>query len=173
MAAEHDSEVAPGAACGFGTGSFEKNCLLCGTDRELDWPDLSKLDPADVKNHTPGDWRRAAESGCPFCNIIVAVIDDAGKQHGCSVPDVYQVWNSGPAASDDKIKGFQVFLGPNEATGRYLLALEHVWMPNMVEPGEWWGTITVYLDGKPPQLWTNWPFLPYYTPRVLRLNIIT
>lgn len=150
MASECDSEGRPVADCGLGSGPFGKNCLLCGTDLKLDWPDLSRLNPAHVKNHAPGDWRRAAQSGCPFCNIIIAVIDDAGKQHGCSVPDVYRIRETGIPGGYDT-KGFQVLLELNESTARYLLALELIMMP-LEEPrtqGQFWGTITIYLDGTP------------------------
>lgn len=130
---------------GSSSSSLGTNCLLCGTDLGLDWPDLSKLVPADIRDHAPDDWRRAAHSGCPFCNVVVSVVDDARKQHGCFVAGLpFRNW-------EVNYNGFQVFLGPNESTGQYLLALEHVWMPLLVEPGEeqneFWGIITVYLDG--------------------------
>ena len=147
MAAEYDSEVA--LAAEHGSGPFWNRCLLCGTDLKLDWPDLNELNPSDIKNHAHDEWRRAAAAGCPFCNIIIAVIDDAKQQHRCSVPDVYNLIMTGSPTGND-IKGFQVILARNDSTGRYLLALEHIWMPLLVQPEEqreFWGTITVYLDG--------------------------
>lgn len=150
MTAEHDIKGA--VLEDHDSVPFWNHCLLCGTDLEQDWPDLSELDPSDIKNHAHDEWRRAAETGCPFCSIVVAVIDDAGKQHGCSIPDKYHnIKNTGSPTDNDK-KGFQVILERNGSTGRYLLALELVWMPLLVEPGkkldsEFWGTITVYLDG--------------------------
>lgn len=147
MATQCDSEVAPPA--GHGSVPFWNHCLLCGTDLRQDWPDLSTLNPSDIKNHAREKWRRAAETGCSFCNIIIAVIDDAEKQHGCSVPDFYRrVHKDSPFGGD--LEGFQVFLGRSDSTGRYLLALEFVMMPLLLEPkekDEWWGTITIYVDG--------------------------
>lgn len=150
MAAEHDVEEAPPAD--HGSVPFWNHCLLCGTDLEQDWPDLSELDPSDIKDHAIDEWRRASETGCPFCNIIIAVIEDAGKQHGCSIPDDFRLRRIG-SPTGNAIKGFQVILERNESTGQYLLALEVVWMPLLMEPGkrmdsEFWGIITVYLDGK-------------------------
>lgn len=117
-----------------GSGSFGKSCLLCCTDLELDWPDLSRVNPADAGNHAFGDWKQAAESGCAFCNIVVGVIDDAWKQHECLVS-----------------RDMNVILSLNESTGRYLLAFDPV-MIRLEEPhAQRWGrgTITVYLDGTP------------------------
>lgn len=154
MTAECDRQVAQFA--GLHSLPFWNRCLLCGTNLELDWPDLSELNASDIKNHAHEKWRRAAESGCPFCSIVIAVIDDAVKQHGCSVPDHYRrLWTDGPFGGD--LEAFQVFLGRNESTGHFLLALELVMMPFFHESGkqsEFWGTITVYLDGPQP------PFLP-------------
>lgn len=150
MAAEHESEVA--LAADYGSVPFRNHCLLCGTDLRQDWPDLSTLNPSDIKNHAREKWRRAAESGCSFCNIITAVIDDAEKQHGCSVPEDYRrIQKDSPFGGD--LEGFQVFLGRSDSTGRYLLALEFVMMPLLVEAkemSEWWGTITIYVDGAQP-----------------------
>lgn len=137
MASEYDSEV--DEAVDHGSVSSWKRCLVCGTDLELEWPHLSEVNPSGIKNHARDEWTRGAELGCSFCNIVFSVINDAGKRYGCSI--------------GDQVKDFQVFLGLNESTGRYLLALEYVWMPLLVEPGHVnraWGSITVYLDGKPP-----------------------
>lgn len=148
MSAEYDGEV--GEAADEPSFPFWNCCLLCGTNLEQDWPDLSGLSPSDIKNHAHDEWRRAAKSGCPFCSIIISIIDDAGEHHGCSIPDDYELANTGSPAGDET-RGFQVILSRNESTGRYLLALELVWMP-LEEPraqSEFWGTITVYLDGTP------------------------
>lgn len=148
MAAEHDSEVV--LAADQGSVPFWKRCLLCGTDLELEWPDLSELSPSNIKNRGRGEWRRSAELGCSFCNIINSVFDDAEKQHKCRIPDGFYISNTGSAGGSYKIEGPQVFLGLNESTGRYLLALELVNMPLLVEPGQppdFWGIITIYLDG--------------------------
>lgn len=153
MDAKYDSEVAPAAE--YGSGPSWNRCLLCSTDMELDWPDLTKLKPSNIKNHAHDEWRMAAAAGCPFCKIIIAVIDDAGKQYRCSVPDFYdQLLNTGNPPGG-RVKGFQVSVTRNESTGRYLLALEHIMMPlfagsdEMDEQDHFWGTITVYLDGAP------------------------
>lgn len=151
MAFEHDSEV--DEAAHNGSIPYWKRCLLCGTDLELDWPHLSELNPSDIKNHALGEWTRGAELGCSFCNIVVSVVDDAKQQHGCSIPDDYDIIQVLPDG-DYTMKGFQVFLGLNESTERYLLALEFVWMPLLVDSGnqnEFWGTITIYLDGTLPR----------------------
>lgn len=153
MDAKYDSEVAP--AAGYGLGPSWNRCLLCDTDLDLDWPDLTKLKPSKIRNHAQDEWRKAAAAGCSFCNIIIAVTDDAGKQHKCSVPDTYdQLINTGHPPGDGP-KGFQVSLNRNESTGRYLLALEHIWMPSFAdfddfdEQDHYWGKITVYLNGAP------------------------
>lgn len=75
MTAECDREVAQFA--GLHSLPIWNRCLLCGTDLELDWPDLCELNASDIKNHAHDKWRRAAGSGCPFCSIVIAVIDDA------------------------------------------------------------------------------------------------
>jgi hypothetical protein len=148
MAAEYEAALAAEQAF----GSFCNHCLLCGTNLYLDWPDLTELNPSEIKNHAHDEWKRAAATGCPFCSIIVAVIDDAVEQHGCSIPgpDEYGcIETRSPTRTG--IKGFQVILARNDVTGRYLLALEHVWMPLLVEAGEqseFWGNITVYLSGQ-------------------------
>lgn len=151
MAAEHDSEVA--LAADHGLLPFWKRCLLCGTDLELEWPDLSEVNPSDIKNRGRGEWRRGAELGCSFCNIIISVFDDAEKQHNCQIPDGFLISNTDSPQCFYKIEGSQVFLGPNGSTGRYLLALEFVDMPLLAEPGQqpnYWGIITIYLDGTLP-----------------------
>ncbi|KAG6361761.1 hypothetical protein INS49_009989 [Diaporthe citri] len=148
MASEYDSEI--DEAANHGSIPFWKRCLLCGTDLELDWPYLPEINPSDIKNHAHGEWRRGAELGCSFCNIVVSVVDDARKQHGCSISDGYGRILSALPDRKYTLKGFQVFLGLNESTDRYLLALEFVWMPLLVDPeeqNEFWGTITIYLDG--------------------------
>lgn len=151
MTSEYDNEADEAAA--HGSIPFWKCCLLCGTDLELDWPHLSELNPSEIKNHAYGEWRRGAELGCSFCNIVVSVAADARKQHGCTISERYDVITGLPDR-DYTLKGFQVFLGLNESTERYLLALEFVWMPLLVDPGQqnqFWGTITIYLDGKLPR----------------------
>ncbi|KAK2599200.1 hypothetical protein N8I77_010973 [Diaporthe amygdali] len=144
MATKHDGETALAAA--HGSGTFPKRCELCDTVLAQDWPDFSKIDPLSIKNHAGGEWKRAAESGCPFCSIVVSVIGDARIQHGCSMPADFGVIDY-ESSTEERIKGFQVFLGLNASTGRYLLAIEHVWMPMLGgTQKEFWGTITVYLD---------------------------
>lgn len=131
-----------------GLGPFWNRCFLCGTDLELDWPDLTELVPSDIKNRAHDDWRWAAAMNCPFCSIVIAILNDAGREHDCSVPDDYRLaFAGGPLGN--YIKGFQVVLARNESTGKYLLALEVIWIP--LPENEWqrkfWGIITVYLDG--------------------------
>lgn len=148
MAAEHDSEVA--LAADHGSIPFWKRCLLCGTHLELEWPDLSEVNPSDIKNRGRREWRRGAELGCSFCNIITSVFDDAENQHKCQIPNGLYIEDTGNPGGSYKMEGSQVFLGPNESTGRYLLALEFVNMPLLVGPGQqpdYWGIITIYLDG--------------------------
>ncbi|KAL1867856.1 hypothetical protein Daus18300_006131 [Diaporthe australafricana] len=138
MAAKCDSEMGP--ASDHASGTLRKRCDLCATDLERDWPDLSLINPRDIKNHAEEEWRRAAELGCSFCNIIVSISDDAAEQYGCSFPADFKSLD---------LKWFQVFLCPNGSTGRYTLALTHVWMPLLAGPGfrkEFWGAITVHLD---------------------------
>lgn len=152
MASEYDSEV--DEAADHGSIPFWKRCLLCGADLDLEWPHLSEVNPSDIKNNAPAEWRRSAELGCSLCNIVVSVIDDARKQHGCSIPDDYHKIMGALPDREYTVKGFQVFLGLNESTERYLLALEFVWMPLLLDSGqkmEFWGTITVYLDGMLPR----------------------
>lgn len=153
MDAMYDSEVA--SAAEYGSGHSWNRCLLCDTDLKLDWPDLTKLKASNIRNHAHDEWRRAAAAGCPFCKIIIAVIDDAGKQYRCSVPDFYDQLLYAGDPPGDSLKGFQVSLRRNESTGRFLLALEHIWMPPFAgfnefdEQHHYWGKITVYLDGAP------------------------
>lgn len=150
MDAIHDSDVAPAADPGSGSGASGNNCFLCGTDLGLDWPDLSKLNTVDMEGHLYDDWEWAAVFGCPFCNIIFDVVDDIGKRHGCSILGNH---TSTQKALLDHLGALQVHLRLNEVTQRYLLALEMVWMPLLVDYGtqsEFWGIVTVYLDGTLP-----------------------
>lgn len=139
MAGEYDSGSIP--ASDDSSSIVEVCCELCATNLARDWPDLSAINPLDISKHADDEWRRAAELGCSFCNIVISVFDDAVEQHGCS------------SVAPLDATGFQVYLGPDGSTGRYLLALEHVMMPLLVEPSdgmkEFWGIITVPLDGKP------------------------
>lgn len=153
MAEEHDSEAAP--ATSLGSSTFRTSCYLCDSVLEQDWPDLSTINPLNIKNRAGYEWERAAESGCPFCNIVVSVVDDAREQYGCSTAEESSPLLNPGLPYGENTRGFQVFLGPRDSTGRYLLALELVMMPLLVEPGfqkEFWGIITVYLDGE-PSLW--------------------
>lgn len=131
-----------------GSGEFQMRCRLCGTDLGQDWPDLSELNPLDIKNHALDEWRGAADWGCPFCNIVISVLDDSWKQYGCYDSLYYKDPANTP---DPDMQGFQVMLHPN-TKGQYLLSLEHINMPLLVDPDseqdEFRGTITVYLDGE-------------------------
>lgn len=150
MDAKYDSETA--SAAEYGSGPSWNRCLLCATDLKLDWPDLTKLKPSNINNHAHDEWRKAAAAGCSFCNIIIAVADDAVKQHRCSIPGYYEKLLNTGLPPGESLKGFQVSLNCNKSTGRYLLALEPLWMPLWADPEEqshWWGAITVYLDGAP------------------------
>lgn len=146
MAATAYTDLA--AAPGHGSNPFVMRCRLCHTDLGQDWPDLSKLDPLSIKNHPLDAWRTAADWGCPFCNIIISVLDNSWKQYGC-YDSLY--FKDPENARDPVMQGFQVLLHPN-GKGQYLLSLEHINMPLLVGPGgvndEFRGTITVYMDGK-------------------------
>lgn len=147
MAKTGDSDVVPSTE--DSSGEFEMQCRLCGTDLGQDWPNLSKLNPLDIKNHALYEWRGAADWGCPFCNIVVSVLDDSWKQYGCYDTLYRKDLEKG---LDSGWQGFQVLLHPN-AKGQYLLSLEHVKIPVLGDLASFverdLGTITIYMDRKP------------------------